>query len=60
MVFISFDLNDEGPVRKNQNAVSGNSCVVNTMLMDVNSSDSIRRNGGFNRDKSQVTEHSNG
>ncbi|MBK8552961.1 MAG: hypothetical protein IPL53_18625 [Ignavibacteria bacterium] len=53
-VFISFDINDEGPMKKSQITISGNSSIViDTKLMDVNSIlTPYRTNGSFNRDPS--------
>lgn len=52
LVFISFDLNDEGPVRKNNNSNPDNPAVIiDSKTIDINSINAwYRTNGSFNRD----------
>ncbi len=51
LIFISFKINDEGPLKKNQNVSTDNFAVIDSKKMDVNSISAwYRTNGSFNRD----------
>ncbi len=51
LTFISFNINDEDPMRKNKNIETDNSVFVDSKKMDANSiSTWYRTNGSYNRD----------